>query len=153
MAFKRKTAGIPADRKVAVDTLELASLQGQLAAISKTQAVLELQLDGTIITANENYRRTVGYELAEIQGQHHDMFVAAADRTGGGSRQLSADDSRAGGPQAPSQPIPERRSANRPFTGKPAAPKRAVSRPQPAAGPVARPMAIANGNDADWREF
>jgi methyl-accepting chemotaxis protein len=56
-------------------------------------------------------------------------------------------------PQAPSQPIPERRSANRPFTGKPAAAKPPVSRPQPAAGPLARPMAIANGNDADWREF
>ena len=88
MILKRKTAGSPADRKVAVDALELASLQGQLAAISKTQAVIELQLDGTIITANENYRRTLGYELAEIQGQHHDMFVAAADRTGGESRQL-----------------------------------------------------------------
>jgi hypothetical protein len=43
MVIRRKTAGSPADRKVAVDTLELASLQGQLAAISKTQAVIELQ--------------------------------------------------------------------------------------------------------------
>jgi len=56
-------------------------------------------------------------------------------------------------PRALAQPIPERRSTNRPFTGKPAAAKPPVSRSQPAAGPVARPMAIANGNDADWREF
>ena len=88
MVIRRKTAGSPADRKVAVDALELASLQGQLAAIGKTQAVIELQLDGTIITANENFRRAVGYELAEMQGQHHDMFVDAADRTSGESRQL-----------------------------------------------------------------
>jgi two-component system, chemotaxis family, chemotaxis protein CheY len=63
MAIKRKTADSPADRKVAVGTLELASLQGQLAAISKTQAVLELRLDGTIITANENYQNMDGITL------------------------------------------------------------------------------------------
>ena len=46
-----------------------------LAAISKTQAVIEFQMDGTIVTANENFCNCVGYTLAEIQGKHHSMFA------------------------------------------------------------------------------
>jgi methyl-accepting chemotaxis protein len=65
---------------VAVDAKRLADLEGQLAAISKVQAIIEFQLDGTIITANENFLRTVGYSLDEVRGQHHRMFVDAAYR-------------------------------------------------------------------------
>ena len=53
---------------------------GQMAAISKSQAVIEFEMDGTIITANENFLSTLGYTLAEIQGQHHRMFVDADER-------------------------------------------------------------------------
>ncbi len=49
--------------------------QGQLSAISKSQAVIEFNLDGTIITANDNFCQTMGYELKEIQGRHHSMFA------------------------------------------------------------------------------
>jgi methyl-accepting chemotaxis protein len=45
-------------------------------AIGRSQAVIEFKLDGTIITANENFLTTVGYALEEIQGKHHSMFVA-----------------------------------------------------------------------------
>ena len=48
---------------------------GRMEAINKTQAVIELQLDGTIITANDNFLNTMGYSLDEIQGHHHRMFV------------------------------------------------------------------------------
>jgi len=48
---------------------------GQVTAIGKSQAVIEFALDGTIITANDNFLRTVGYELSEIQGKHHRIFV------------------------------------------------------------------------------
>ena len=47
---------------------------GQINAISKSQAVIEFNFDGTIITANENFLNTLGYTLEEIQGQHHRMF-------------------------------------------------------------------------------
>ncbi len=47
----------------------------KLAAISKSQAVIEFNLDGTIITANENFLQTVGYSLDEIKGKHHGTFV------------------------------------------------------------------------------
>jgi len=53
---------------------------GQLEAISKAQAVIEFNLDGTIITANDNFLQTLGYSLGEIQGQHHSMFVEPAFR-------------------------------------------------------------------------
>ena len=70
-----RTARTPAGRKIAVDSLQLTEMQAKLDAIDKTQASIEFRLDGTILTANENFLRTVGYELAEIQGQHHSMFV------------------------------------------------------------------------------
>lgn len=45
-----------------------------LEAIHRVQAVIEFELDGTIITANENFCNAVGYSLDEIQGQHHRLF-------------------------------------------------------------------------------
>src|SRR5436853_95277 len=55
--------------------IELQDLRGQLAAISKAQAVIEFTLDGHIITANDNFLKTLGYTLDEVKGQHHRMFV------------------------------------------------------------------------------
>lgn len=46
----------------------------KMQAISKAQAVIEFELDGTILTANENFLATTGYNLGEIQGKHHRMF-------------------------------------------------------------------------------
>ncbi|WP_430395769.1 methyl-accepting chemotaxis protein [Ferrovibrio sp.] len=54
-----------------------AEFEGQLAAIHKSQAVIEFTLDGTILTANENFLSTLGYTLEEVRGKHHAMFVAA----------------------------------------------------------------------------
>jgi methyl-accepting chemotaxis protein len=53
---------------------------GQLAAISRAQAVIEFNLDGTIITANDNFLKVLGYSLEEIKGKHHGMFVDDAYR-------------------------------------------------------------------------
>ncbi|MBN9315443.1 MAG: PAS domain S-box protein [Devosia sp.] len=46
-----------------------------LDAISKSQAIIEFSLDGTVIAANANFLSLLGYELAEVVGQHHRMFV------------------------------------------------------------------------------
>lgn len=51
--------------------------QGQLEAIGRSNAVIEFNMDGTIITANDNFLRVVGYTLNEIRGKHHRMFVSA----------------------------------------------------------------------------
>nr|WP_172691301.1 PAS domain-containing methyl-accepting chemotaxis protein [Agrobacterium deltaense]ASK49186.1 chemotaxis protein [Agrobacterium deltaense] len=46
-----------------------------LAALSKSQAMIEFDLTGRILTANDNFCRALGYELSEIIGKHHSMFV------------------------------------------------------------------------------
>ncbi len=55
--------------------MRTADYEGQLAAISKAQAVIEFELDGTIRSANANFLRTFGYQLEEIKGKHHSLFV------------------------------------------------------------------------------
>lgn len=54
--------------------LKSAIAEGTVEAISRSQAVIEFELDGTIITANENFLSTVGYSLKEIAGKHHRIF-------------------------------------------------------------------------------
>ncbi len=54
-----------------VKTVEASS---KLKAIDLAQAVIEFDLDGNVISANENFIRTMGYSLREIIGQHHSIF-------------------------------------------------------------------------------
>ena len=67
--------------KLATDVTERvlndANYAGQVEAIGKSMAVIEFDLDGTIITANQNFLQTMGYSLEEIRGKHHSMFVEA----------------------------------------------------------------------------
>ncbi len=51
-----------------------------LAAINRSQAVIEFNLDGTVITANDNFLKVLGYTLDEIRGKHHSLFCAAGYR-------------------------------------------------------------------------
>ncbi|MGY3442652.1 MULTISPECIES: methyl-accepting chemotaxis protein [unclassified Bradyrhizobium] len=53
---------------------------GKIAAIGRAQAVIEFNMDGTIVNANENFLGAMGYSLAEIQGKHHSIFISPADR-------------------------------------------------------------------------
>ena len=52
----------------------------ELAAIDRSQAIIQFALDGTILTANENFLRIMGYTLGEIAGKHHSLFVSADER-------------------------------------------------------------------------
>ena len=65
--------------KFATDVTEqklmTADYTGQIAAIGKSQAVIEFRMDGTIVAANENFLKTLGYSLDEVKGRHHSMFV------------------------------------------------------------------------------
>ncbi|MCD9107949.1 methyl-accepting chemotaxis protein [Bradyrhizobium japonicum] len=63
---------------------------GKISAIGRAQAVIEFNLDGTIITANENFLATVGYRLDEIQGRHHSMFVGHGERDSAAYREFWA---------------------------------------------------------------
>src|ERR1700760_3639617 len=53
----------------------------QVDAIHRSQAVIEFNTDGTIITANKNFLDAMGYRLGEIKGKHHSMFVAPEARS------------------------------------------------------------------------
>ena len=65
---------------ITAQKLATANYEGQLAAIGKSQAVIEFELDGRIRTANENFLAAVGYTLDEVRGQHHGMFVDPVHR-------------------------------------------------------------------------
>lgn len=58
------------------EKLRIADFEGQMAAVGKSQAVIEYSLDGKVLKANENYLKALGYTIDEIQGRHHSMFVA-----------------------------------------------------------------------------
>lgn len=51
---------------------------GMLHALGRSQAIIEFNMDGTIVNANENFCQTLGYSLNEIVGKHHSMFADAA---------------------------------------------------------------------------
>ncbi|UDF03925.1 PAS domain S-box protein [Asticcacaulis sp. AND118] len=53
-----------------------AEYEGQIDAIRRSQAVISFALDGTILDANDTFLRVTGYDLAEVVGQHHRLFVA-----------------------------------------------------------------------------
>ncbi len=58
-----------------------AEAEGLIAAISKVQAIIEFELDGTIIGANQNFLHALGYREEEIVGKHHSIFVSPHERT------------------------------------------------------------------------
>jgi len=70
--------------------LKNADLSGQIDAIGKSQAVIEFNMDGTIITANENFLNAMGYTLGEIRSKHHSMFVEPDERDSADYRQFWA---------------------------------------------------------------
>ena len=59
---------------VTASKLQIAEFEGKIRAIERAQAVIEFELDGTVITANENFLRIFGYSLDEIVGKHHRIF-------------------------------------------------------------------------------
>lgn len=59
---------------VTQDKVKNAEFEGKLKAISKSQAVIEFDLSGNIISANENFLNALGYSLDEVAGKHHRIF-------------------------------------------------------------------------------
>jgi methyl-accepting chemotaxis protein len=70
-AMKKQLLGVQA---------ELVEFKAKSDAIEKAQAVIEFDLTGKIITANENFLSVLGYRLSEIKDQHHSMFVEPTER-------------------------------------------------------------------------
>jgi methyl-accepting chemotaxis protein len=62
------------------DLMKMGAHAAEAAAIRRTQAVIEFDPSGKILGANDLFLQTIGYGLAEIEGQHHAMFVDAGER-------------------------------------------------------------------------
>jgi methyl-accepting chemotaxis protein len=60
-------------------------------AVSKVQAIIEFSLNGNVLTANDNFLKTMGYTLDEVKGQHHSLFVDPAYRQTAEYRQFWQD--------------------------------------------------------------
>ena len=73
---------------ITAQKMKSADDEGQIAAIQKSQAVIEFTLDGTIVAANNNFLSCLGYALSDIQGKHHSMFVDAAYRNSDAYREF-----------------------------------------------------------------
>ena len=62
-------------RDITAEKLRAVEYEGCMTAITKSQAIISFELDGTIIEANDAFLNAMGYRLDEIQGRHHSMFV------------------------------------------------------------------------------
>jgi len=83
MFFERFFSRAVSEEEVRVARAErehVHELENKISAISKSMAVIEFGLDGKVLTANENFLHVLGYSLAEVQGQHHSMFVDPSSR-------------------------------------------------------------------------
>ncbi|KRP74361.1 PAS domain S-box protein [Pseudomonas paralactis] len=45
-----------------------------ITALMRSTALIEFDLDGNVLTANDRFLSSMGYSLAQIQGKHHRMF-------------------------------------------------------------------------------
>ncbi|MCU0709402.1 MAG: methyl-accepting chemotaxis protein [Pirellula sp.] len=57
------------------------SKESMFDALCRSMAMIEFSMDGTILWANDNFLRTIGYSLDEIKGRHHSLFVDPDYRT------------------------------------------------------------------------
>ena len=60
--------------------LQNAEYRSMFDAINKVRAIIEFNLDGTVMTANQNFLNVMGYTLDEIRGKHHRTFVEESYR-------------------------------------------------------------------------
>ncbi|HEV7339810.1 MAG TPA: methyl-accepting chemotaxis protein, partial [Bosea sp. (in: a-proteobacteria)] len=65
-------------------------LEGEMAALSRSMAVISFKLDGTILDANENFLAAVGYTLEQVRGRHHSMFVTKEEAASADYREFWA---------------------------------------------------------------
>ena len=90
-----RNGGVKKIIKVATEVTRFKTISadhaGQIAAIGKSLAVIEFALDGTVLAANENFLKMLGYGLEEVQGRHHRMFVVPALRDSAAYRDFWAD--------------------------------------------------------------
>lgn len=63
-------------RDITQETISRQAQKAVLQALERSLAVIEFYPDGTVINANDNFLKTVGYQLSDIEGKHHKMFCS-----------------------------------------------------------------------------
>jgi methyl-accepting chemotaxis protein len=63
---------------VTEQVLEAVHLQNIATALDRSMAMIEFDVNGNVITANDNFLNVMGYRLEEIRGQHHKIFCRDA---------------------------------------------------------------------------
>ena len=63
---------------ITAQVLEEQNAKGQLTAINRSMAVIEFDLKGNVLFANDNFLKTLGYSSSDLSGKHHRMFVDRA---------------------------------------------------------------------------
>ncbi|MFC6654358.1 methyl-accepting chemotaxis protein [Roseibium salinum] len=75
----------------AAERLQNVEYHAKLDALGRSQAVIEFNMDGTVLVANDNFLHALGYTLDEIQGKHHSMFIEGSARKGDDYRRFWSD--------------------------------------------------------------
>ncbi|WP_330999395.1 PAS domain S-box protein [Sphingomonas sp. IC-56] len=80
--------------KIATDVTAVkhaeAEANATLAALNRSQAVVEFDLDGVVLNANDNFLTLTRYAREDVVGRHEAMFCAAEERGGDAPRALWA---------------------------------------------------------------
>jgi methyl-accepting chemotaxis protein len=84
----RVTKVVQISTDITAEKVRIADFEAQVAAVSRSQSVIEFELDGKIRHANENFLKTVGYSLDEIKGKHHSMLVDPVEASGSDYRKF-----------------------------------------------------------------
>lgn len=74
----RPTKVIKFATDITAQKIAAAEFKGKRDAVNRVQAIIEFDLHGKVLTANDNFLNVMGYALDEVQGQHHRMFCDAA---------------------------------------------------------------------------
>ncbi|MFJ4350669.1 methyl-accepting chemotaxis protein [Pseudomonas sp. NPDC089428] len=53
-------------------------------ALMRSTAVIEFNLDGEVLTANDRFLQTVGYSLEQVRGKHHRLFCEPEEANSAG---------------------------------------------------------------------
>lgn len=76
---KRMSEGADEFGRIGTEVNAMAETLRQLANLNQSQAMIEFNMDGTILSANDRFLSTMGYSLGEVRGQQHRMFVEGAE--------------------------------------------------------------------------
>ncbi|GAB0112673.1 hypothetical protein AcidC75_01980 [Acidisoma sp. C75] len=74
-----KRLGFAVEWSDASERIRNVELTEMMNAINRSRAMIEFNSDGTILNANENFLKEMGYRLEEIKGQHHRIFMDPAE--------------------------------------------------------------------------